>query len=207
MADASQLPLISISIIGHVDSGKSTLCGRLATVWGALDERTQKKLQDIAESYSKGSFTYAYFTDKTEAERKRGVTINTTLVEMKTKKFRINFLDCPGHEDYIKNATSGCKQSDLSIVVVPADFAASCSENGTLKTHLTLASVLGSKKFIVCINKIDEVAAKNKADMSSTFDAASAAVGKLLKKLGVKLESVIFLPISALQGIGLFSGK
>lgn len=207
MAVVEQLPLISISIIGHVDSGKSTLCGRLATEWGGLDARQQAKLQQIAEANSKGSFAFAYFTDKTEAERKRGVTINTTLVEMKTKKFRINFLDCPGHADYIKNATSGCKQSDLSVVVVPADFQASCSADGTLKTHLTLAAVLGSKNFIVCINKIDEVAAKNKADMESTFDAASAAVGKLLKKLNVKLENVIFLPISALHGVGLFRGK
>lgn len=207
MAIAEPLPLISVSIIGHVDSGKSTLCGRLATEWGELDQRQQAKLQQIAEEKSKGTFAFAYFTDRTEAERDRGITINTTLVEMKTKKFKINFLDCPGHADYIKNATSGCKQSDLSVVVVPADFQASCSADGTLKTHLTLAAILGSKNFIVCINKIDEVAAKNKADMETTFEAASAAVGKLLKKLGVALESVIFLPISALHGIGIFRGK
>jgi len=199
-----ELPLINICIIGHVDSGKSTLCGNLATKWGGFDARTQEKLAKVAEGYSKSSFTLAYFTDKTEQERKRGVTINTTLVQMRTKKFRINFLDCPGHADYLKNATSGCKQADLSVVVVPADFQASCSVDGTLKTHLTLAAILGSKNFIVCINKLDEVAAKNKSDMKTTFDAASAAVEKLLKKLGVKMETTFFLPISALHGIGLF---
>ncbi|XP_077301380.1 LOW QUALITY PROTEIN: uncharacterized protein LOC143921933 [Arctopsyche grandis] len=199
-------PLISISIIGHVDSGKSTLCGQLATRFGPLNKREQDKLTKIASENSKTSFALAYFSDRTEQERKRGVTIQTTLVEMETSKFRVNFLDCPGHADYIKNATSGCKQSDLSVVVVPADFQASCSVDGTLKTHLTLAAVLGSKQFIVCINKLDEIAAKNKTDLETTFDAASAAVGKLLKKLGVKLESVIFLPISALNGIGVFKG-
>lgn len=207
-------PLINICIIGHVDSGKSTLCGHLATKFGSLDERQQAKLNKIAEENSKGSFAFAYFTDRTEQERQRGVTINTTLVEMQTSKFRINFLDCPGHADYIKNATSGCKQSDLSVVVVPADFQASCSADGTLKTHLTLAAILGSKNFIVCINKLDEVAEKaRKADGSSDvskenlkpiFDAAVAAVGKLLKKLVPDPKSIIYLPISALQGIGLF---
>ena len=202
-ADAAK-PLISISVIGHVDSGKSTLTGRLATVFGELDKRAQEKLQKIAADNNKSSFSFAYFTDKTEQERKRGVTIQTTLVEMKTNKFRINFLDCPGHADYIKNATNGCKQSDLSIVVVPADFQASCSSEGTLKTHLTLAAILGSKNFIVCINKLDEMAAKNATDMETTFAAASAAVEKLLNRLGVKKESVFFLPVSALHGIGLF---
>lgn len=201
-----QKPCINISIIGHVDSGKSTLCGRMASVFGDLDKRQQDKLQKIASENSKGSFAYAYFTDRTEQERKRGVTINTTLVEMQTSKFKINFLDCPGHADYIKNATSGCKQSDLSIVVVPADFQASCSADGTLKTHLTLAAVLGSKNFIVCINKLDEVAAKNKEDLKTTFDAAKAAVEKLLKKIGVKSDTAFFLPISALHGVGLFKG-
>lgn len=206
MSEQAKKPLINISIIGHVDSGKSTLCGRLATKFGAFDERLQAKLAKVADENAKGSFAFAYYTDRTEQERKRGVTINTTLVEMQTQKFRINFLDCPGHADYIKNATSGCKQSDLSVVVVPADFQASCSADGTLKTHLTLAAILGSKNFIVCINKLDEVAAKNKTDLETTFEAASAAVGKLLKKLNVKPETTFFLPVSALHGIGLFKG-
>ncbi|ELA42141.1 small GTP-binding protein domain protein [Vittaforma corneae ATCC 50505] len=214
MSEATAKPLINICIIGHVDSGKSTLCGQLATKFGTLDERQQAKLAKIAEENQKGSFTLAYFTDRTEQERKRGVTINTTLVEMQTTKFKINFLDCPGHADYIKNATSGCKQSDLSIVVVPADFQASCSADGTLKTHLTLAAILGSKSFIVCINKLDEVAEKaRKADGSGNvnsdnlkpiFDAAVAAVGKLLKKLVPDPKSIIYLPVSALHGIGIF---
>lgn len=200
----STKPLINISIIGHVDSGKSTLCGQLASRLGAFNAREQEKLAKIAAENQKSSFSLAYFTDRTEQERQRGVTINTTLVEMQTKKFRINFLDCPGHADYIKNATSGCKQSDLSVVVVPADFQASVSADGTLKTHLTLSAILGSKNFIVCINKLDEVAEKNKTNLATTFDAAVASVGQLLKKLAVKLEDVIFLPISALHGTGVF---
>jgi len=203
----TEKPLISICVIGHVDSGKSTLTGKMATVFGDFNSRLQEKLQQTASENNKESFVLAYYTDRTEQERKRGVTINTTLVEMQTSKFRINFLDCPGHASYIKNATSGCKQADLSIVVVPADFEASCSKDGTLKTHLTLAAILGSKNFIVCINKLDEIAARDKTNIKTTFDAASAAVMKMLKRLGIKDGDAIFLPISALHGIGLFKGK
>jgi len=197
--------LIAISVIGHVDSGKSTLTGQMATRFGQLDSRALSKLEKDAMENNKSSFALAYFTDKTEQERKRGVTIQTTLVKMETKKFAINFLDCPGHADYIKNATNGCKQSDLSIVVVPARFEASCSAEGTLKTHLTLAGILGSKNFIVCINKLDEVEIKNENSLETAFEAACEAVYKFLKRLGVKREAVIFLPISALKGIGVFT--
>lgn len=198
-------PLISISVIGHVDSGKSTLTGRMATVWGKNDERTQEKLAKAAAANKKESFALAYYTDTSKAEQERGVTINTSLVPMETSVFRINFLDCPGHADYIKNATSGCKQSDLSIVVVPADFQASCSSEGTLGTHVTLAAVLGSKKFIVCINKLDEIVAKG-GDPQQIFDAACASVYKLIKKFAVKFEDIIFLPVSALNNVGIFKG-
>ncbi|KAI4293196.1 elongation factor 1-alpha [Pancytospora philotis] len=206
MAAMDTKPLISISVIGHVDSGKSTLTGRLATVLGDYDSRMQEKLAKVAAENKKDTFMLAYYTDTSKQEQKRGVTINTSLVKMATEKFRVNFLDCPGHADYIKNATSGCKQSDLSIVVVPADFQASCSAEGTLGTHLTLSAVLGSKNFIVCINKLDEVAEKSAGDAETIFDAACAAVYKLLKKLGVKREAVIFLPISALHNVGVFKG-
>ncbi|KAL6121755.1 protein translation elongation factor EF-1A [Nucleospora cyclopteri] len=202
MAEKSQ---INVAIIGHVDSGKSTLTGQLALRLGGLDERTLDKLKKEADERNKGSFSYAFYTDRSTEERDRGVTIQTTLVKMETDKFNINILDCPGHADYIKNATSGCKQSDLSIVVCPARFEASCSSEGTLKTHLTLAAILGSKNFIVCINKIDEVQIVNENSLKTGFEAACEAVYAFLKKLAVKRENVIFLPISALNGIGLFN--
>uniref|UniRef100_A0A1B6JTY0 GTP-eEF1A C-terminal domain-containing protein n=1 Tax=Homalodisca liturata TaxID=320908 RepID=A0A1B6JTY0_9HEMI len=72
--------------------------------------------------------------------------------------------------------------------------------------HTRQRDVLSSKNFIVCVNKLDEVAAKNSSDLKTTFDAACAAVAKLLKKVGVDKDKVIFLPISALQGVGLFEG-
>ena len=135
--ETGEKPVIAISIIGHVDSGKSTLTGQLALKLGGLDERTLQKLQKEADEKNKSSFAMAFYTDKTKEERERGVTIQTTLVKMETEKFNITVIDCPGHADYIKNATSGCKQSDVSIVVCPARFEASCSSEGTLKTHLT----------------------------------------------------------------------
>ncbi len=198
---------IAISIIGHVDSGKSTLTGQLATKLGCLSKRDLEKLEKEAEEFNKRSFGFAFFTDKTKEERERGVTINTTLVKMATEKFDINILDCPGHANYVKNATSGCKQSDLSIEVVPARFEASVSSEGTLWTHLTLSAILGSKRFIVCINKLDTVTITDSNSLKTAFDAAKSAVQIFLSRLGVMEKDVIYLPISAFKRIGLFSGE
>lgn len=202
--EPQELPLLSISVIGHVDSGKSTLTGRLATRWGELDKRKMEKLEQIASSHNKTSFSLAYFSDTTKEERERGVTINTTIVKMRSSKFRLNLFDCPGHADYISNTTSGCKQADLSIVVVPADFTASCAPGGMLEPHIRLSKTLGVKCFIVCVNKLDEVAERNKTHVKSTFDSAVVSIMKKFKEARIKREDVIFLPISALNGIGIF---
>ena len=170
-------PLLNISVIGHVDSGKPTLTGRLATKFSKfLGERDLKKLQSIADENSKGSFALAYFTDKTDVERKRGVTINQTLVEMETDTYIINFVDCPGHSDYAKNAANGTKQTDVSILCCPVDFESATGETGTLSTHIALCAFLAKKKFIICITKVDELSENLRKER---FDAAVAAVLKL----------------------------
>ncbi len=205
--DNNELPLISISVIGHVDSGKSTLTGVLASRWGDNDERKQKALEKEAASNNKSSFSWAYFTDTTAEERKRGVTIKASIVNLRTKKFRMNFLDCPGHADYLLNASRGCKNADVAIAVVPANFQASCSNQGMLATHLLMAAALGSTNFCICINKLDELEEDGTTkNAESTFHAAVAYIRKtVLPKVPVDPRKVVFLPISALHKKGLFS--
>ncbi|ORD96918.1 EF1A [Hepatospora eriocheir] len=194
----------TIAIVGHVDSGKSTMTGALACRYGDFDKRMQEKLSDIAEKYGKKTLNLAYYTDRTKEERERGVTINTTMVPIETSKYRINIMDCPGHKDYVKNATSGCRQSDATIVVVPARFEASVGTEGTLFTHITLAAVLGSSDFIVCINKCDDIDKDSSVSPLSQFEAAKCAVKELFTKIGVNTDKIVFIPTSAFFNIGLF---
>ena len=65
---------ISIVIIGHVDSGKSTLMGHLLFDLGYVDK---KALQNNQKGYKKTGttqFHYAWATDEGTEERERGVT-------------------------------------------------------------------------------------------------------------------------------------
>ena len=45
--------------------------------------------------------------DKTEEEKKRGITINATTIEYTTDKNHYAHIDCPGHHDYVKNMITG----------------------------------------------------------------------------------------------------
>ena len=69
---------LNIVIIGHVDSGKSTLTGHLLYELGLVTEKQMRTNAKKAEENNKESFEFAYIMDETEEEQKRGVTINVT---------------------------------------------------------------------------------------------------------------------------------
>ena len=49
---------ISLLVIGHVDSGKSTTTGHLIYKCGGIDKRTIEKFEKEASELGKGSFKY-----------------------------------------------------------------------------------------------------------------------------------------------------
>lgn len=76
---ASGLPkraaTLSCVFVGYVDSGKSTLVGKLRYYCG---QETRRRLEDtraLASETGKASFTYAFLCDSSEHERARGITI------------------------------------------------------------------------------------------------------------------------------------
>ena len=50
-------------IIGHVDSGKSTLMGHLLLKMGRIDKQEMHKVEKLSEAYGKASFKFAYLLD------------------------------------------------------------------------------------------------------------------------------------------------
>lgn len=70
---------MSVVVIGHVDSGKSTTCGHLLCKLGNIPKRELDKLAKEAENNSKASFVFAYVMAKSTAEKKRGITIDSNL--------------------------------------------------------------------------------------------------------------------------------
>src|SRR5579864_1013656 len=74
----------NISIVAHIDHGKSTLSDRFLELTGAVDPR------DMREQY----------LDSMDIERERGITIKAQNVRVGWKGHVLHLIDTPGHVDF-----------------------------------------------------------------------------------------------------------
>ena len=191
---------ISIVVIGHVDSGKSTSTGHLIYKCGGVDQRVIEKFEKEATEIGRSSFKYAWVLDKLKAERERGITIDISLLRFETSKFDVTIIDAPGHKDFIKNMITGTSQADCAVLVVAAgvgEFEAGISEEGSTKEHAMLAYTLGVRQLIVAVNKMDMT---RPAYSEERFNEIKTNVSAFIKKTGWNPATVPFVPISGWHG-------
>jgi elongation factor 1 alpha-like protein len=149
---------INIVIIGHVDSGKSTLMGHLLYLLGEIDK---KSLQNTSKSFKKtgtNQLHFAWATDEGTDERERGVTIDVAYKTFKTKNKNVTAMDAPGHRDFIPNMITGTAAADAAILVIDSGkqaFDAGFFNKGQTKEHAILAKTLGVKEIIVVVNLLE----------------------------------------------------
>jgi len=126
----------NIGTIGHVDHGKTTLTAAIT-----------KCLQGIGSTVFKG---YSDIDNCTE-ERERGITINAAHIEYETEKRHYSHIDCPGHQQYVKNMLTGAAQMEGAILVV----AVNDGPQVQTREHIILAKEVGIRYIVVYINKLD----------------------------------------------------
>ena len=173
---------------GNVDDGKSTLIGRLlydsdsihTDQLGVLQKQTKQEGVDIDLSL---------ITDGLRAEREQGITIDVAYKYFSTSKRKFIIADAPGHEQYTRNMITGASNSDLIIVLVDA-------RNGITdqtKRHASVGSLMGIKKAIIAINKIDLLNYSEEVfnQMKNDFEAI---------KSELNYNEIIYIPVSALVG-------
>ena len=153
----TKLVHISIVLIGHIDSGKSTTAGHLIYQLGSVDESLIEQLEKEAAEMNMKSFKYAWILDKLKAERERGVTIDISMCSFQTSKYYCTIIDAPGHRDFIKNMITGTSQADCAVLIIDSTtggFEAGISKDGQTREHALLAFTLGVKQMICCCNKV-----------------------------------------------------
>ena len=127
-----------VTIMGHVDHGKTTLTAAITTVLAK---------KGFAQAQDYGSI------DKAPEERERGITINTSHVEYETDTRHYAHVDCPGHADYVKNMITGAAQMDGAILVV----SAADGPMPQTREHILLSRQVGVPYIVVFLNKVDMV--------------------------------------------------
>jgi elongation factor 1-alpha len=191
---------LSLVVIGHVDSGKSTTTGHLIYKCGGIDKRTIEKFEKEAAESGKGSFKYAWVMDKLKAERERGITIDIALWKFETAASVFTIIDAPGHRDFIKNMITGTSQADAAILIIAGgvgEFEAGISKEGQTREHALLAFTMGVKQMVVCINKMDD---KSVNWGEARYSEIKKEVSDFLKKIGYNPDKIPFIPISGWTG-------
>ena len=192
---------INIVIIGHVDSGKSTLIGHLLYLLKEIDE---KQIQNIQKLYKKTGTTqmhFAWATDERNDERERGVTVDIGYKNFKTKNKNVYAMDAPGHRDFIPNMITGTSIADAAILVIDSGksaFDAGFFKNGQTKEHVILAKTLGVKQIICAINKLELFNWSKER-----FDYIVNQLNPFFLNVGFEENNIFFIPISGLTGDGL----
>ncbi|KAG2691681.1 hypothetical protein I3760_08G019300 [Carya illinoinensis] len=189
---------LNLAIVGHVDSGKSTLSGRLLHLLGRISQKELHKNEKEAKLQGKGSFAYAWALDESTEERERGITMTVAVAYFDSKKYHVVVLDSPGHKDFVPNMISGAAQADAAVLVIDASVgsfeAGMDSAKGQTREHAQLIRSFGVDQIIVAINKMDAV------DYSKErFDLIKQQLGTFLRSCGFRDSSIILIPLSAME--------
>ena len=101
----------TFAIISHPDAGKTTLTEKFLLYGGAVQ---------LAGSVTARKNQRQSTSDWMELERKRGISISSTVLQFAYDGFRINLLDTPGHQDFSEDTYRVLTAVDAVVMVIDA---------------------------------------------------------------------------------------
>ena len=125
-AEAERIFNVVLGTAGHIDHGKSSLVCALTDI----------------------------DPDRLKEEKARGITIDIGFAPLELSNgLRVNIIDVPGHERFIKNMVAGATGIDFVILVVAADDGVMAQT----REHLQIVQLLGVPDGLTVITKIDTI--------------------------------------------------
>ena len=184
-----QNSLLRFTTAGSVDDGKSTLIGRLLYDSKSIFEDQLEAVETSSKKKGLEGADLSLLTDGLRAEREQGITIDVAYRYFATPKRKFIIADTPGHVQYTRNMVTGASTADLAIILIDA-------RHGMMEQthrHSFIASLLGIKHLVVCVNKMDLV------DFNEDkYQQITSAYRNFASRLDI--PDIKFIPISALLG-------
>lgn len=192
LAAHEQKELLRFITCGSVDDGKSTLIGRMLYESHMLfdDQLAALEADSKKVGTQEGEIDFALLVDGLAAEREQGITIDVAYRFFSTDKRKYIVADTPGHEEYTRNMATGASTADVAIILVDAS-------QGVLtqtRRHSFIVSMVGVKRIILAVNKLDLVDYSQDVFESIVRDYSEFAEEAL------NLDEITAIPISALKG-------
>jgi bifunctional enzyme CysN/CysC len=190
--------LLRFITCGSVDDGKSTLIGRLLYESKQIfDDQLEALESDSKRHGTQGErIDFALLVDGLSAEREQGITIDVAYRFFSSVRRKFIVADTPGHEQYTRNMVTGASTADLAIILVDA-------RKGVLtqtRRHSYLAKLVGIRRFVLAVNKMDLVDYDQGA-----FDAIVADYRDFAGQIAI--EDWVAIPVSGLNGDNVMSGS
>jgi bifunctional enzyme CysN/CysC len=191
LAQQEAKELLRFITCGSVDDGKSTLIGRLLYESKQIfDDQLDALTSDSKRHGTQGEkIDFALLVDGLSAEREQGITIDVAYRFFSSEKRKFIVADTPGHEQYTRNMVTGASTADLAVLLVDA-------RKGVLtqtRRHSYLARLVGIRRFVLAVNKMDLVDYDQ-----AVFDSILADYGAFAAQIGI--DEWVAIPVSGLNG-------
>ena len=163
----------NISIIAHVDHGKSTLADRLIEIAGLIEPGKHND----------------QILDSMDLEREKGITIKSQPIRLKFDDLIINLIDTPGHVDFSYEVSRALIACDGAILLVDA------TQGIQAQTFAhSYAAIEAGLDIIPVLNKIDSIDADVKSVKKQIFNLIGSKEEEIFEisaKDGVGVENLL----------------
>ena len=157
----------NISILGNKGAGKTTLAEAMLFEGGVIKRRGTVEAGNTV-------------TDYFPVEKEYGYSVFSTVFSVEWNNFKLNFIDCPGSDDFIGGAVSALNVTDTALMVLNAQYGI---EVGTINQFRYTEQL--RKPVIFIVNQLDN----DKADYDNTVMQLQENYGSRVVRIQYPLQT------------------
>ena len=122
----------NFALLGHASAGKTMLSEAILVNAGIIN-----RIGSIANGST--------FSDYTDEEKKRQISIQTSLLNCDWKGKKLNFIDTPGYLDFISESLGAIRATDASLIVIHSEISVQIGTDNI---------IIGHNKAVTAVKKI-----------------------------------------------------